>query len=103
MKRIVKGLKIYQAVISNLGTLWVTYNQPYTLTSDTEVSDSAYDAVFTGTAGQTLELFLNGASEGNMTESPSGTYTLSVTLEEGINTLIVDDNFAVSEVTYTAP
>lgn len=56
-------------------------------TSLTSSTSASYSAVVTGTPGQTLTLFLNGVSQGSMTESPAGTYTKSITLNQLSNAL----------------
>lgn len=61
-------------------------------TSAPSSTSASYPATIEGTAGLTVELFLGGVSQGNMTESPSGTYSKSVTLDSLSNNLVAKVN-----------
>ena len=61
----------------------------YTFTSATSSTSSSYTVTLTSQAGQTIPLTMNGVSQGNMVESPAGTYSKAVTLNQLTNTFSV--------------
>ena len=69
-------------------------------TSAASSTSSSYTATATGGVGQTLELFLNGVSQGNMTESPAGTHPKDVTLDELSNDLVIGSDVASLTVAF---
>ena len=60
----------------------------FAFTSLGSSTSATYSVTATGPEGETYALTLNGVSQGNMTESPAGTYTKSVTLNQLSNTIV---------------